>query len=148
MKKRMVIAALVITLFAWSTAHAFDGCRPSRSGDKYSRQELLAQLPADKEIFFHKSMREASDKTSAMHTQIKQLRKDIKEILVADQFDEDLFLKKTNSLETLKSKIHVTMEGAIVKLAKQFTSDERKILVQLLPRKLCYATRLTGRKYR
>jgi len=87
-------------------------------------------------------MRGAREKGSELRTQIKGLREEIKEIVAAEQFDEDLFREKANRLEALQMKKHATMDEAIVVLAKQFTGDERKILVQLLPGKMargCYA---------
>jgi len=135
MKKRMAFSALMIVIFMWTAAHASDWKKRGGPGDRSSRQELLSQLPADKEMLFHQTMREARQKAFEIRTQIKTLRAEIKEILTGDQFKEDLFREKTNSLETLRSKMRVTMEEAVVTLAKQFSADERKILAELLPLK-------------
>jgi uncharacterized membrane protein len=135
MKRTMAIAALIIVISTWSVAHASDVTGMRRGGDRSSRHELLAQLPADKEMLFHQTMREAREKASDIHTQIKELREEIKGILTAEQFEEALFREKTKSLEMLRGKMRATMEEAVVKLAKQFTADERKILAELLPPK-------------
>ena len=147
MKRSMAVSALIIVISMWSVAYASDATRRRGPSDRGSRHELLAQLPADKEILFHKTMREAREKASEIRSQIKELREDVKVILTADQFDEDLFRKRTSSLETLHSKMHATMEEAVVILAKQFTADERKILVQLLPRKLGHGRRSPERRH-
>ena len=81
-----------------------------------------------------------------MRSQTKQLRREIKEILTADQFDEDLFREKTSSLEALHQEKHAAMQEAIVTLAKQFTAEEREILVQLLPGKRGHGRRAPGQK--
>jgi uncharacterized membrane protein len=135
MKRKMAVSVLVIVISIWSVAYASDGTGPRGwgCGDRPSPCELLAQLPADKEMLFHQTMREARGKASAMRAQVKEYRKEIKEILTADQFKEDLFREKMNSLKTLHSKMRATREEAIVKLAKEFTAKERQILAELMP---------------
>jgi uncharacterized membrane protein len=135
MKKRMAVSTLIIVMSMCTVAYASDGKNRWGADDRSSRQELLSQLPADKEMLFHQTMREARQKASAIRTQMKTLRAEIKDILTADQFNEGLFREKTNTLETLRSKMRATMEEAVVTLAKQFTADERKILAELLPPK-------------
>ena len=135
MKKRMAVSTLIIVMSMCTVAYASDGKNRWRADDRSSRQELLSQLPADKEMLFHQTMREARQKASAIRTQMKTLRAEIKDILTADQFNEGLFREKTNTLETLRSKMRATMEEAVVTIAKQFSADERKILAELLPPK-------------
>lgn len=149
MKTRMAVLGLIIVMSVCSLAYAFNGGRGRGPGNKASLYGLLVQLPAEKEVLFHQTMREAREKGSEIRTQIKALREEIKEILTAeDQFDEDLFRAKTRSLEALQMKRHATMEEAVVMLAKQFTADERKILVQLLPGKLGHGRHSPGRRDR
>ena len=135
MKKRIAVSALIIAISMCTVAYASDGTKRWGADDRSPRQELLSQLPADKEMLFHQTMREARQKASAIRTQIKTLRGEIKDILTADQFEEGVFREKTNTLETLRSKMRATMEEAVVTLAKQFSADERKILAELLPPK-------------
>jgi uncharacterized membrane protein len=135
MKRRMAVSALIIVMSMCTVAYAFDGTKRRGAGDRSSRQELLSQLPADKEMLFHQTMREAREKGAAIREQIRTLREEIKNILVADQFDEALFRGKKKSLEALLSQMHANREEAVVTLAKQFTADERKILAELLPPK-------------
>ncbi len=135
MKRRMAVSALIIVMSICTVAYAADGTKRRGACDRSPRQELLSQLPADKEMLFHQTMREARGKASKIRTQIKTLREAIKNILTADQFEEALFRDKTNSLEALLSQMRATREEAIVILAKQFTADERRILAELLPSK-------------
>ncbi|MGD8512548.1 MAG: periplasmic heavy metal sensor [Deltaproteobacteria bacterium] len=133
MKKRMAVSALIIVMSMCTLAHAADETRRRGGRDRASRQELLSQLPTDKEMLFHQTMREAREKGAAIREQIRTLREEIKNILVADQFDEALFRGKKKSLEALVSQMHANREEAIVTLARQFTADERKILAELVP---------------
>jgi uncharacterized membrane protein len=135
MKRRMAVSVLIIVMSMCTVAYASDGKRRRGAGERSSRQELLSQLPADKEMLFHQTMREARGKASEIRTQIKELGEEIKNILTADQFEEALFREKTNRLEALRSQMRATREEAIVILAKQFTADERKILAEFLPSK-------------
>jgi uncharacterized membrane protein len=116
-----------------TVVYASDGTRRRGAGERSSRQELLSQLPADKEMLFHQTMREAREKGAAIREQIRTLREEIKNILVADRFDEALFRGKKKSLGALLSQMRANREAAVVTLAKQFTADERKILAELLP---------------
>lgn len=136
MKKAMSVMVLITVMSVCSLAFAFDGGRGKRSCNKAQKFELLSQLPAEKETLFHETMREARQKRSELHVQIKGLRDEIKEIITAEQFDEDLFREKSDHLEALQVKKHATMEEAIVALAKQFTADERKILAEMIPGKM------------
>lgn len=146
MKTRMAVSGLVILLCVCTMAYGFDGGRGLGSGDKVSRHELLSQLPEEKEMLFHETMREAREKGSKMRSQIKQLHGEIEEILTADQFDEKLFREKTSSLEALHKERHTVMQEAIVTLAKQFTPEEREILVQVLPGKRGHGRRAPGQR--
>jgi len=131
----MAVSALIIVMSMCTVAYASDGTKRRGACDRSPRQELLSQLPADKEMLFHQTMREVRGKASGIRGQIKAVREEIKNILTADQFDETLFREKANSMEALCSQIRATREEAVVMLAKQFTADERKILAELLPSK-------------
>jgi uncharacterized membrane protein len=133
MKRTMAVSALVMVMSLCTLANAADETRRRGARDRAPRQELLSQLPTDKEMLFHQAMREAREKGAAIREQIRTLREEIKDILVADQFDEALFRGKKKSLEALVSQMHANREEAVVSLAKQFTADERKILAELLP---------------
>lgn len=146
MKTKMAVFGLIIVMSVCSLAYAFNGDRRRGPGKKAFRYELLGQLPAEKEMLYHKTMREVRENGSDLRSQIKALREDIREIMTADQFDEKHFREKTSQLEALQMKKHATMQEAIVILAKQFTADERKVLVQLLPGKTGHGGHTRGRK--
>ncbi len=146
MKTKMAVFGLIIVMSVCSLAYAFDGDRRRGPGKKALRYELFGQLPVEKEMLYHQTMREVRENGSDLHSQIKTLHKNIREIIAADQFDEKLFREKTSQLEALQMKKHATMHEAIVILAKQFTADERKVLVQLLPGKSDHGGHMRGRK--
>ncbi|OGW43505.1 MAG: hypothetical protein A2Y66_08120 [Nitrospirae bacterium RBG_13_41_22] len=135
MKKRLAVLVLIVAMSVCSIVYAYDG---KGRGDRPPRQKILNQLPADKEMLFHQTMREVRGKTANIREQIKELKAEINDILTAPEFNEALFLEKTKRVQELHKMIRAATDEAIVKLAKQFTQGERKILAKLIPEKNRY----------
>ena len=135
MKKRLAVLVLIVAMSVCSIVYAYDG---KGRGDRPPRQKILNQLPADKEMLFHQTMREVRGKTANIREQIKELKAEINDILTASEFNEALFLEKTKRVQELHKMIRAATDEAIVKLAKQFTQEERKILAKLIPEKNRY----------
>jgi len=135
MKKRLAVLVLIVAMSLCSMVYAYDG---KGRGDRPPRQILLNQLPVEKEMLFHKTMREVREKTANIREQIKELKTEINDILTAPEFNEALFLEKTKRVQELHKMIRAATDEAIVKLAKQFTQGERKILAKLIPQKNRY----------
>jgi uncharacterized membrane protein len=132
MKKSLAVLAVIVAMSLCSIAFAYDG---KGRGDRPQRQRLLNQLPADKEMLLHQTMRELREKAANIGEQIRTLKAEINDILTAAEFNEALFLEKTKRVQELHTMIRATKDEAIVKLAKQFTQEERKILVKLIHQK-------------
>ncbi len=135
MQKKIITTVLVVVLTAGTAALAIGGGGHHMRDGWVGRQELLSQLPEEKEMLFHKTMRELRKKTAGLRDEIRQIHEELKDIFVASEFNESLFRKKIERIHTLKEKAREARESAIVSLAKKFTQDERKILVELLPHK-------------
>lgn len=108
---------------AFSQGRHGGGCSP----------ELLGQLPADKEMLFHQTMRQVRESTADLRTQMRTLREEIKNILIAETFNETLFREKTTAMQALHAQRQQAMTNAFATLAKQFTAAEREILAKLMP---------------
>jgi uncharacterized membrane protein len=132
MKNKLSALVLIVAMSLCSFAYAYDIKGP---GDRTPRHKLLYQLSAESEILFHQTMRDAWKKTVNIREQLKELRAEIKDILTAPEFDEVLFLEKTKSIQNLRQLMKTTMDEAVVKLANQFTQEEREILIKLIPHK-------------
>ncbi len=126
MKKVLTILISIVVICLCPVAQAFDGRPP---------HEALGQLSADKEMLFHQTMRGAWDATASVREQIKGMEAELKEVLTASEFKEDLFLKKAGILQDLHKILRVTMDEAVAKLASQFTAEERSILAELISRR-------------
>ncbi|MFZ5875575.1 MAG: Spy/CpxP family protein refolding chaperone [Nitrospirota bacterium] len=134
MKRVFAVAALAVGLSVWSTAYADtagegDRCEYQSIG---SRHKLLGQLPAEKEMLFHRTMREVREKRSEIRDEIAKAREAAREVLLTPEFNEALFKEKTAKIHDLREREHQVMEDAIAKLAKQYTPEERKLLAQVL----------------
>ena len=134
MKKGLAVFVLIVAMSLCSIVYAYHGKGQGR-GDRPPRQMLLNKLPAEKEMLFHQTMREVRGKTADINGQIKELKAEINDILTAPEFNEALFLEKTKRVQELHKMIRAATDEAIVKLAKQFTQEERKILAKLIQQK-------------
>ena len=132
MQKIVVVLVSIIALSFCSFGYAYDG---KGTGAGKHRHELLSQLPADKEMLFHQTMREVREKTTGIRQQIKALKTEMKNILTAPEFDDSMFLEKMKNVQELHITMKEALTEALVKLAKQFTQEEREILAELMPRK-------------
>jgi uncharacterized membrane protein len=130
MKRVLAVAALMVGLSVWSTAYADTADEGDRC--EYQRHKLLEQLPADKEMLFHRTMREAREQRTGIRDEIVKAREAAREVLLAPEFNEALFKEKTAKIHNLLEREHQVMENAIAKLAKQYTPEERKLLAQVL----------------
>jgi len=141
MQKIVVVLVSIIALSFCSIGYAYDG---KGTGARKHRQELLSRLPADKEMLFHQTMREAREKTAGIRQQIKALKAEINNILTAPEFDDALFLEQMKSIQELHMMLKEARTEALAKLAKQFTQEEREILAELIPRKHRHQSRGPG----
>jgi uncharacterized membrane protein len=135
MKKRIMLIILVAVMMAGTASLAIGERGQGKHKGWMNRQELLLQLPEEKEMLYHKTMRDVRQKTRGIREQVRALHNELKDIFVAPEFNEALFRKKMNDIHSLKGNARKEMENAIVALAEKFTSEERKILVKLIPHK-------------
>lgn len=123
MRKMFTALVLIALISLCAMVQAFDGRPP---------HESLGQLPADKEMLFHQTMRGVREATMNIHEQIRGLEAEIRGVLSAPEFNEALFLEKARRLQDLHKMESEAMDKAIAKLANQFTAEERKILAEMI----------------
>ncbi|MBN2333318.1 MAG: periplasmic heavy metal sensor [Deltaproteobacteria bacterium] len=126
-----VILMLIVGLGVGSS-YAMKGTgRPSCDVRADGKQHLLQQMPAEKEMLYHQVMRDAREKSLPLREQIEAQRQEMKEIMIAVQFDEVRWQTAAAKVRALHQQQHEIMQEAVVSLARQFTAEERQILVQL-----------------
>lgn len=134
MNKMLAGLALALGLAMVSTAYA--DTKESGEQCEYkaseARQKLLDQLPAEKEVLFHRTMREAREQQAGIREEIGKAREEAKAVLLAPEFNEVAFKEKTAKVHGLMARQHQVMEDVIAKLAKQYTPEERKVLAEVL----------------
>lgn len=126
MKRMVTLLVGMVVISVCPIVQAFDGRSPHGS---------LGNLPADKEMLFHQTMRGVRDATKSVHEQIKVLEAEKKDALTAPDFSAATFLEKTRALEDLRRMVREAMDQAMAKLASQFTVEERSILADMVTRK-------------
>jgi uncharacterized membrane protein len=139
MKRILAVLVCMSVLLISSIGYTYDG---KGRGNRSARVELLNQLPAEKEMLFHQTMRDVRGKNTPVHAEIKALKAEIRDILIAKKFNEALFLEKTRKIQELRTIIRQARTEAIAKLAKQFTREERTVLAELTPQKQRHHGRL------
>lgn len=135
MKTMAVVASLILVMSAGSLAYAVDqdGSKaPPQYHHSRSPQALLAQLPEEKEMLFHRVMREARDKSTGLRDQIAPLRRQLRAVMTAPEFNEATYRDTMKKIQALHVEQRRLREEAIITLAKQYTPEERKILAQLV----------------
>jgi uncharacterized membrane protein len=142
MGKKLAVLVLVAVFSVGTIVYAYEG---KGRGDRKQRHAILSQLPAEKEMLFHQTMREVREKTADIRDQVRGLKAEINDILMAPEFNEALFLEKTKRVQELHGMMRETKDQAIVKLAKQFTREERAILAKLIPPQNRFHDRKPGR---
>ncbi len=121
------VLVLMVVISLCSMVHAFDGPSPHKR---------MPRLPPDKETLFHQTMRGVQEATTSIHEQIRGVETEIRGILIAPEFNEALFLERTRRLQDLHKMEREAMDKAMANLANQFTAEERKILAEIISRKL------------
>jgi len=132
MKKILAVVMIVGGMAVWSLAYAVGDQAPHYDGGKTSRQDVLSQLPVEKEVLFRRTMREAREKAAGYRGDIDKARQAVKESLGASEFNEAALRERMKRVQELREQQRHAMEDAVVKLAKQYTPEERKILAQLI----------------
>jgi uncharacterized membrane protein len=95
---------------------------------------LAAKLPPEKYKLFTEIMGGARSECKQIRKQIRETRTQTLGILMAPEFDEQSFQRETARLRELRGQVSDRMAGATLQLAKQFDSEERRLLGRYLER--------------
>jgi uncharacterized membrane protein len=103
-------------------------------GFKQHEQKLVAKLPPEKQRLFRDVMGRADSEREDIRRQIGETRERALSILIAPEFDERAFQVEVEKLQDLRGMIGQRLADATRELAKQFDSEERKVLGGYLKR--------------
>jgi uncharacterized membrane protein len=132
MKKYLFISAVALTMMAAMpyTAQA-QTARVDWKAAHQHRDDVLAQLPADKANAYKDTMRAVFKKNQPIHEQIEKLRADIKAVMSAPTFDKGAYVSKNADMEKLYGQMRGNIAEAVAGLVASWSSDERKTLAKL-----------------
>lgn len=136
-KNSLIVLAVVLTLstmggYASVYARGYGGPFSGGCDGGPHRGELLLGLSLEQEMLFHRTMREVRQEKAVLRARAAEVRKELKEVLAAQDFDEDLFRKKSALLAEIRGKMAVLVDEAVISLAQKLGPEEREILGKLI----------------
>jgi uncharacterized membrane protein len=134
--KILIVASLVLNVLL---AGVIMGNVSHQMGRKYlgfkqHERKLVAKLPPEKQRLFRDAMERAHLECEDLRKQIGNTRERALSILTAPEFDERAFQAEVEKLHDLRGMIAQRLADATMELAKQFDSEERKVLGGYLKR--------------
>ena len=128
--KEFVLATLITALIMTSSITYAEQGDWKKQRHEHMEKEL-SKLPKDKQELINKSMEEAKEQNKVSYEQIKKLRKEQREIVLAPSFDKSAYLEKAKQIEAIESKIATSRSERMANIDAQLTIDERKIVVDM-----------------
>jgi len=132
MKKVLAVVMLAGGVAMWPLTYAVGDETSHYHADQTSRQDTLSRLPVEKEVLFRRTMREAREQAASYRKDLEKARQAVKESLGAPELNEAVLRERMKQVQELREKQRHVMEEAVVKLAKQYTPEERKLLAELI----------------
>ena len=77
-------------------------------------------------------MTDAKAQAKPLHQEIQGIKRDLKGLLTAEEFDESAFTAKSSEIGPKKKELARIKRAAVIKVANSFDQDERKILAKVL----------------
>ena len=133
MKKILMTTAMTAFLFGGAALANM----PVDGKDHFSNPRMeaaLAKLPQEKADLFRNAMKDLKGDREASKEQWKKLRGEMEAILTAPEFDKAAFLAKSKEIAALRDAKRAKFEEAIASIAGQYTQEERKMLVDAMPK--------------
>ena len=129
--KKILLASLLVLSLTTNVAHSADPAtsKPVVEKQKAHKKKAVDSLPKEKAELFKKTEAAQQAKAKEINTKIKATRTELKEILKAETFNKDAYLKKSAEIIKLESEKDNSRAEAVAGLASQFTAEERKALV-------------------
>jgi Spy/CpxP family protein refolding chaperone len=137
MKKLLATTALILTLNIGGVALAQpDGHAGGGHGFPPPQlQEAIAKLPADKAKLVTDTMKQMHEKRKAGWEGMKAKRDEMRTLMLAEPFDKAAYLAKAAEVEDARHANATAMHQTIADLAGQLTAEERKTLLDAMPKK-------------
>lgn len=119
-----LLAGLLLGKCSKSYMHGYD--------KHQSFSEFADKLPPEKRDMVMKRMDEVRKEKGEIKDQIEQVKKELRDIIAAPQFDEQLYDRKVNEMHELYRSKAKKIASVIKEMAKTFTPEEREMLTEFL----------------
>lgn len=126
MKK--LLATVVIASLAFSGS-AF------AENHKAKMKEVLSNLPPEKAEIVKKTLKDMREQRKANRDAHKAERDEMKALMTAPSFDKSAFVGKAEALAEKRKASKVNRAKRIADVAEQLNQEERKLLMDALPKK-------------
>ncbi len=125
----LLLSLITITI---STANANTSPAPANAASvkhENPNNNIIASLSKEKQELYKKAIAENKAKIEPINNKIKEIRKEMRSLLSVSSFDKSAYLKKAEELRKLDVQKETIKYEAIAELAPQFSTNERKILI-------------------
>ena len=104
-------------------------CKPWQA---HRKKMLLKKLPQEQRSLFFETMAAAKIQARPLHQEIHQIKKELKQLLTSQEFDENAFTDKSAEIGPKKKELARIKQAAVIKLGNSFDQNERNILAKVL----------------
>ena len=103
-------------------------------GYPLQKLESFSKLPQDKQTLVVETMETVRTENKELRQQAKELKKAMKGVLTAPEFDANAYQAYADQLQDIKVQMMIAKTGAIKDLASQMNQQEREVLLELMPK--------------
>lgn len=131
MKQFLATTALVLSLAAAPAFAETKGADRHAEG-KARVEAAIAKLPADKAALVKTYFETQKTNGKASFEQTRALRKEMREMLTAPQFDKEAYLAKSRQVQELQAKSQSDRAQALADVASKLNQQERAALMDAM----------------
>lgn len=133
MNKFLIGTALSVLMFS-GAAMAEIPAEKGPHGTPPRVEAVLEKLPKEKADLFRTTMEGLKTDRQASREQFKTLRTELEAIMTAPKFDKAAFMAKSKEIAELRDTKRMKFEEAFASIADRYTQEERKMLVDAMPK--------------
>jgi len=123
MKKLALVTTVLIALCASPALAHTDGLSTPM-------EKAISRLPHDKAEEFRDSLQSAHEENKDLYEQMRQLHRQMHDIMTADTFDEDAFVSKGEELRQTHDKIAENLDAAFAYALSELSPAQRQMMAR------------------
>jgi len=95
-------------------------------------ENAISSLPSDQAEDFRDTLQQAHEDNKDLYDQARDLRKEMHDILIADEFDKDAFLAKSAQLRKVHDTIGANLDDAFADASAELSVKDRQTLASAM----------------